>query len=184
MQKNAIEEWILKNPEYDKGLIYYEDKGLSGASTKRPAFNALIQHCNDGLIRCVICYKLDRLTRDAMTGIRTILRFDELGIEFISVSQAMFNKGMPFRHAIIAIFAELAQMERETIVERVKAGLDAAKKRGVRLGRPKAITEDQETEILRLRELGLSIAKISHDTGISNGAVHAIIKKKTANSLF
>lgn len=171
-QENAIQEWLDKNPEYAGRVREYRDIGISGASTSRPAFNAMIEHAEKGLISAVVTYKLDRLSRMAIQGIRTILRFDELGIRFVAVSQPMFSHGTPMRHAMIAIFAELAQMEREQIVERVKAGISAAKKRGVVFGAPKKVTPEIAADISRLRADGFSYKKIAEAVGLSVGAVH------------
>ena len=125
-----------------------------------------------GRITAVIVYKLDRLTRDTLTAIEVILRFDRLGVRFISVTQPMFSHGTPFRHAMIAIFAELAQMEREMIVERVKAGLVAARKRGVVLGAPLKLMPDVTAKIIQLRKEGLTIKEVAKNTGLSVGSVH------------
>src|SRR6185437_7146755 len=122
MQRVAVESW-LKQTAHAGDLKVYQDVGISGSTTKRPGFQRLLKDVEAGSLQYVLVYKLDRLTRDALTAIRTVLRFDELGVRFVSVTQPMFSHGTPFRHAMLAIFAELAQMEREMIVERVKAGL-------------------------------------------------------------
>jgi len=176
IQKDACERWLAENPKYNDMIRAYQDVGISGASTKRPGFMDLMNHCERGKIRAVVVYKLDRLTRDAFTGIGTLLRFDEIGIEFISVTQPMFSQGTPFRRAMIAIFAELAQMEREQIVERVNAGIASAKKRGVVFGRPSKVTPNKKAQILELREKNLSFQKISKAVGLSVGVVHKTCK--------
>ena len=79
------------------------------------------------------------MSRNATEAIQTLLSLDQLGIRFISVTQPVLNLGPenPFRRTMLAAFSEIAEIERETIVGRVRAGLDAAKRRGVKLGRPK-----------------------------------------------
>lgn len=171
MQKVAIDGWI-RETEHVGEVKEYADVGISGYSSKRLGFKRMLADAERGKVKTVVVYKLDRLTRDALTAIRTILRFDEIGVRFISVTQPMFSNGTPFRHAIIAIFAELAQMEREMIVERVKAGLVAAKKRGVKFGAPVKVTEKVISEIVKLRKKGLSFKEIAENVGFSVGSVH------------
>ncbi len=172
MQRVAIESWIGRT-QYGDTTKVYSDLGVSGkASVKRPAFRKMLDDAEKGRVHTIMVYKLDRLTRDATTAIRTILRFDELGVRFISVTQPMFSHGTPFRHALIAIFAELAQMEREAIVERVKAGLVAARKRGVKLGAPVKTNAGVVLKIVDLRKKGLSFKEVAKKVGLSVGAVH------------
>ena len=84
-------------------------------------------------------YKLDRFSRNATDAIRTLLDLDECNVAFVSVTQPVLNLGHdnPFRRTMLAAFAEIAEIERQTIVQRVKAGLEAAKQRGIKLAHPK-----------------------------------------------
>lgn len=175
MQRVAVEAWISETKLGGKILVY-KDEGISGASTKRPAFQKMLRDAERGFIKTVIVYKLDRLTRDALTAIRTVLRFDELGVKFVSITQPMFSHGTPFRHAMVAIFAELAQMEREIIVERVKAGLVAARARGVTLGAPVKATGAKIIEVVALSDRGLPQKKIAARVGLSIGTVNKILQ--------
>lgn len=173
MQRVAVERWI-EDQKYADNLKVYQDIGISGSNRNRPAFKRMLADAEKSRIKAIIVYKLDRLTRDTLTAIEVILRFDRLGVRFISTTQPMFSHGTPFRHAMIAIFAELAQMERELIVERVKAGLTAAVKRGVKLGAPRKVTPEIAAEIIRAREDGMTIAEIAKVTTLSTGTIHKV----------
>lgn len=175
MQRVAVERWI-EEQKYSDNLKIYQDIGISGSNRNRPAFKRMLADAEKSRIKAIIVYKLDRLTRDTLTAIEVILRFDRLGVRFISITQPMFSHGTPFRHAMIAIFAELAQMERELIVERVKAGLAAAVKRGVKLGAPLKVTPDVVAEIIRARKDGMTIAAIAKTAGLSTGTVCNVCK--------
>jgi len=177
MQENAIDEYLKEHIESMSGKIkVYKDMGMSGANNQRPAFKRLINDCEKGKIQTVLVYKLDRLTRDAVTAIRLVLRFDELDVKFVATSQPMFSHGTPFRHAIIAIFAELAQMEREMIVERVNAGIAAARKRGAVFGAPTKITPEVTEKIRSLKTKGLTYRQIRKEIKLSIGLIAKVLK--------
>ena len=80
----------------------------------------------------IVVYRLDRFSRHASSAIKLILSLDEVGVAFISVSSLLLIwDEVPFRRTMLAAFAEIAEIERDTIISRVKAGLDAARKGGV-----------------------------------------------------
>lgn len=153
-QKHEVQKYLdsLPSESQPNSVKVYEDKGISGSKDERPEFQHLLDDIHKGLIDTVLVYKLDRLTRSSSTAIRLLLDFDDKNINFISVTQPFLssNTNNPFRKTILAMFSELAQIERESIVERVKAGLSSARARGVTLGRPQAYTEDQRMQIIDL----------------------------------
>jgi DNA invertase Pin-like site-specific DNA recombinase len=77
---------------------------------------------------------------------------------------------------MLAAFAEIAEIERDTIVARVRAGLDAARKRGVKLGAPAKISAEKQREALSLRAQGLSYKAIAKQLDLSVGSVHSLVK--------
>jgi DNA invertase Pin-like site-specific DNA recombinase len=183
-QKNTVEKWIEDLPE-DKRPEHtriFKDEGLSGKTTNRPGFQAMIEAAYKHEIDTIIVYKLDRFSRHATTAIRYLLNLDEAGVAFISVTQPVLNLGHenPFRRTMLAAFAEIAEIERETIVARVRAGLDAAKKRGVKLGAPKKLDAAKQAEAKTLRGQGLSYKKIAVRIGLSVGSVHTLINSEDA----
>ena len=179
MQKLSVERWI-EGFERDNGkckVTVYEDIGKSGSDNDRPEFKKMITHAEEQRFDILLVYKLDRLTRDATTAIRMVLNLDSMGVEFVSATQRIFDHGVPFRRVMIALFAELAQMEREMIVERVKAGLDAAKARGVKLGAPTKKSEDIVNRAIELRDSGYTYKAVARKLSVSVGTIHSIIRK-------
>ena len=77
---------------------------------------------------------------------------------------------------MLAAFAEIAEIERETIVARVVAGLDAARKRGVTLGAPKKLNLEKKRQAWELRKSGLSIREIAKHIELSIGSVSKLLK--------
>lgn len=179
MQVNAVSDWMA-----GKNITVVEtisETGVSGKDNTRPGLARILELANNGSIDNVIVYKLDRFSRDSNTAIMRILELDKLGVGFVSVSQPALNLGTdnPFRRTFIAIFADLAQIERETIVARVKQGLAAARARGVKLGpKPKFNTEHINSIVSRFNS-GERIESICVSMGVSRSRAYAIIKGKS-----
>ena len=125
----------------------------------------------------IVVYRLDRFSRNASDAIKTLLALDEAGVGFISITQPILNLGTdnPFRRTMLAAFAEIAEIERDTIAARVRSGLDAAKRRGVKLGPPIKADAEKNRLALELREQGLSFRAIARELSLSLGTVHKIL---------
>lgn len=183
-QRQAVEKWLRDLPT-EKGastIRVYKDEGISGTTSKRPGFQEMLQHCHEAKIDTLVCYRLDRFSRNATTAIKLILNLDEVGVAFISVTQPVLNLGHenPFRRTMLAAFAEIAEIERDTIVTRVRAGLEAAKMRGVKLGAPTKIEDEQRAQALTLRNAGNSLRSIAKVMGLSLGSVHKMLVENKA----
>jgi DNA invertase Pin-like site-specific DNA recombinase len=178
-QTHAVEQWLKQHPKPPKEVHIFKDEAMSGKNSARPSFLEMLSKAHRHEIDTIVVYRLDRFSRDANTAIRSILELDQHGVAFVSVSQPMLNLGhdVPFRRTILAAFAEIAELERETIVDRVKAGLAAAKKRGTRLGAPVKADSDAHSQAALLRAQGLTIAQISERLELSVGTVHKLLKK-------
>jgi DNA invertase Pin-like site-specific DNA recombinase len=176
-QQVAVNTW-LSNLTINKpdSIRIFQDEGLSGKSSDRPAYQEMLRAAFAGEIDTIVVYRLDRFSRDASTAIRAILELDHAGVAFISITQATLNLSHenPFRRTFLALFADIAEIERDTIVARVKAGLDAARKRGVRLGNQKEIPYEVREEVLRMRARGHSYREIAKSVSLSVGAVHKV----------
>jgi DNA invertase Pin-like site-specific DNA recombinase len=181
-QKGAVEKWIEELPllKKPKKTLVFKDEGISGKTTNRPGLTALMDAAFKGQIDTIVVYRLDRFSRNASTAIRMILSLDDAGVAFISVTQPVLNLGHenPFRRTMLAAFAEIAEIERDTIVARVRAGLDAAKKRGVKLGAPKKYDDELIAEARRLKEEGCTFRDISKKLSISLGTISKILKEE------
>ena len=142
----------------------YVDSAVSGAKESRPALNRLLAWGFDA----VLVYRYDRFARSLRQLVSALAEFDSLGIHFISLHESV-DTSTPSGRLVFAIFASIAEFERSLITERVKSGQAAAKRRGVRFGRPRA---DVDTEKLaELRRQGISYANIAKETGLSVGTV-------------
>ncbi|MCX6125312.1 MAG: recombinase family protein, partial [Proteobacteria bacterium] len=184
-QKVVIERWLAELVKPPKHVYVIRDEGMSGKNENRPGYKELLQLAFNRKIDTIVVYRLDRLSRNATVAIRTILDLDEHGVAFISVTQPVLNLGHsnPFRRTMLAAFAEIAEIERETIVARVRSGLEAAKRRGVVLGPPVKINDEVRQKALDLRLQGWSYRDIGSELGLSVGAIHKALKDAKTDSM-
>ncbi|HUS87843.1 MAG TPA: recombinase family protein [Desulfosporosinus sp.] len=173
-QAIEIDKYVADKHKNDI-IEVYEDHGMSGAKDNRPAFQRLLRDCESGKISTVIVFKLDRLSRVTSTCIKTALKFDEWGVKFVAVTQPMFSHGTPFRHAMVAIFGELAQMERQNHIDRVNAGIEAARKKGTKFGAPSKVSQEINDLILSMKLKGLSVRKIAAQCAVSKSTVQRVL---------
>lgn len=119
----------------DDVILIYEDRGFSGKNTKRPDFQRLMNDVEKGLIDRVIVYKLDRFSRSILDFAKAWDILAKNHVEFISINEK-FDTSTPLGKAMLYISIVFAQMERETIAERVKDNYYERLKRGSWMGGP------------------------------------------------
>jgi DNA invertase Pin-like site-specific DNA recombinase len=100
------------------GFKEYIDKGYSGKNTDRPHFQELIRDIENGLIKRVVVYKLDRISRSIIDFASMMEMFQKYNVEFVS-STEKFDTSTPMGRAMLNICIVFAQLERETIQKRV-----------------------------------------------------------------
>jgi DNA invertase Pin-like site-specific DNA recombinase len=108
---------------------------VSGRKEGRPRLQELMRSARNHDFDCVLVWKFDRFARSVAHLLRALDEFNHLSIRFISV-QDQVDTGSPMGKAMFTIIGAMAELESSLISERVKAGMDAAKTRGRRLGRP------------------------------------------------
>ena len=186
MQIEAIDKWIASLPPEARPTSrrVFQDEGKSGTRDDRPGFQAMLEACRKGEIDTVVVYRLDRFSRTTYTALRTIMELDQLGVAFIATSQPVLNlgHGMPFRLTIMAAFAEIAAIEQQAIVARIRDGLAAAKARGVKLGH-KPISLQKRQRILELWEAGFNKKEIAEDVKVSRTTVWAFLKAEGVDTV-
>jgi DNA invertase Pin-like site-specific DNA recombinase len=146
----------------------YVDSAVSGAKESRPALNRLLADARRRRFDTVLVYRYDRFARSLRQLVNALGEFDALGICFISLHEGV-DTSTPSGRLVFGIFASIAEFEHSLITERVKSGQAAAKRRGVRFGRP-CVQVDPE-KLADLRRQGLSYANIAKATGVSVSTV-------------
>ncbi|MEA5058848.1 MAG: recombinase family protein [Candidatus Pelethousia sp.] len=115
------------------GCRIFEDEGFSAKDTERPQFQALRQAARTGEYDCLICYRLDRVSRSVSDFSSFIGELQKLGIAFVSIRE-QFDTATPMGRAMMYIASVFAQLERETLAERVRDNLYQLAKSGRWLG--------------------------------------------------
>jgi DNA invertase Pin-like site-specific DNA recombinase len=174
-QLNALREYIDKRAwAISKEYI---DEGYTGSTTKRPAFAAMMADARKRSFDILLVYKLDRLSRSLKDLIATLDDLHSLGIDFISYDNGL-DTTTPTGRLIFNVVGAVAEFEKDIIRERVKAGLENAKRKGKLLGRP-PLSPRLLAQANQLRKQGLSFRKIGLQLGIPESTVRININKRS-----
>ncbi len=155
----------------------YVDKGFSGGKERRPALDRLMQAGWAGKFQTVLVWRFDRFARSVKHLISALETFRTLKVDFISL-QEQFDTSTPIGQAMFTIIGAMAQLERDIIRERVKAGLERARARGVRLGRPTVRVEPNH--VVELRDQGLSLGEIARRVRCSRSTLRRRVREAQA----
>lgn len=153
----------------------FKDEGLSGAATNRPGLEEALITMQAGDVLTV--WRLDRLGRSLPHLIAVIEELQSRGAGFKSLSESIDTTTAGGK-LIFHIFGALAEFERSLIAERTKAGLQAARKRGKRLGRPARLTAEQINHAEKMIQAGEeTVTGMSRLYGVDRTTMHRALKK-------
>ena len=147
----------------------FGDEGISGSHDRRPAFRALMEAARKRRFDVLVVYRCDRLFRSLRDLILTIDEFASLGIGFVSVHES-FDTTSAQGRLMLSMVAAFSEFERSVLIERTRSGLDAARRRGVQLGRPRVAIDLRTAE--RLRAQGKSFRDIAKAMDVAVGTLH------------
>lgn len=158
-QLQAIKSEIEKSG--DVLVNFYKDHGISGAKGRdqRPALDQMLKDANQQKFDKVVVFDITRLGRSLPDLIATLNELSSANVD-LQMLQNNLDTSTAGGRMMFSIFGAIGEFERSLIRERVKAGLENAKKNGTRLGRPTNCTPQTEATVKELREKGFSIRKI------------------------
>jgi len=162
--------------------VMYEDHGISGAKFDRPALTRMMADVASGSVDLVLTWKLDRMGRSTqhLAGIINVLLEANVGLvvptQGIDTSAGSIN---PASKLQLNVLAAVAEFERDLIRERTKAGMRAAKSKGVLLGRRTIVTEQQLAHAKMLVAAGNDVTTrhIAKAVGVSRGTAWRLKRK-------
>lgn len=141
----------------------YEDK-ISGVRAERPGLARALEMLREG--DTLVVWKLDRLGRSVKQLVDMVGELHRQGIQFKSLTDAI-DTGTPAGRFFFHVMASLAEMERELIMERTRAGLDAAKQLGRKGGRKPKMTSSKIESAKKLLASGIPPRDVAKDLGVS-----------------
>jgi DNA invertase Pin-like site-specific DNA recombinase len=148
----------------------YIDEGVSGARATRPALDRLQADARRRRFDAVAVWRLDRLARSVRHLTELAADLEALGVDLIVLDQAIDTSTSAGRF-LFHTFAAVGELERDLLRERTRAGLEAARRRGRKLGRPRALSESQFQRLKRMAAAGQSTRHIAQVLGIGKSIV-------------
>ncbi len=162
----------------------YVDVGWSGSKDRRPNLDKMMKDAWTGKFQAVLVWRFDRFARSTKHLIAALEAFRSVNVSFISL-QEQFDLSSPIGAAMFTIIGAMGQLERDLVIERVRAGLDRARARGVRLG-PKFVDLDLQRAKALMAE-GRSIRATAKVLGCSAETLRrrtrAMVGTDTASSV-
>lgn len=152
----------------------YTDHGVSGTLASRPELDKALDRLDRG--DTFVVWKLDRLGRNTKNVLEVIEDLIDRGVTFKSLTEQIDLSAGPMGKAMLTILAAFAELERATMIERTRAGLEAAKARGKVGGRPSVVDAKKLTTIKKLVASGdHTRAEIARMTGVSPATLYRVI---------
>lgn len=149
------------------------DIGMSGAKDDRPALKELMHYARTRRIDSVLVWRFDRFARSLRHLIVSLSELRELGVDFVSFSEAL-DTSTSHGRLVFNVVGAIAEFERDIIRERVLAGLRNARAAGIRLGRPGS--DFDVAKARQLRAKGRSLRVIAKKTGATVSTLHRLFQ--------
>jgi DNA invertase Pin-like site-specific DNA recombinase len=159
----------------------YTDAAFSGAKDSRPELDRLMKDAHRRRFDVVAVWKFDRFARSVSHLLRALETFQELGINFVSLSECL-DTSVPAGKMAFTVLGAVAELERSLIAERVRSGLQNAKANGTKLGRPplRVLSDGEIRRLRRERKQGVSFKKLAQIHGVSVWAAFELCKRPNA----
>jgi len=147
---------------------------ISGAKAERPGLQEALNYARVG--DTIVVWRLDRLSRSLKDLIEMVTQLESRGIGLKSLQEAIDTSSSSGK-LIFHIFGALAEFERNLIRERTQAGLQAARARGRKGGRPKSLNKDKQALAVKLyEEKKHTIKQICQMMGISKPTLYKYVE--------
>ena len=172
MQLAAMRDYAKKR----KWTVTVEIKDIGSGAIRRQKRENLIDAARRREIDLVIVWRLDRWGRSLVDLVSTFQELNALNVGFVSLSEAL-DLTTPSGRALAGMLAVFAEFERDILRDRVKAGIDQARKEGKPHGRPKTVA-NLVKEMQRLRKGGLSNRAIAKHLAVGRTSVIRLLPRK------
>ena len=173
-QNLATQLYDLRTMAQQRGLEIvheYTDK-ISGAKAKRPGLDELMHDARRHRFDVLLVWAFDRIARSTRHFLEVLDELNHINIEFVSFREQV-DTGGPLGRAMVIIIGCIAELERQLIIERVRAGMRRARLEGRQIGRRPLELDEQA--IRRERAQGRSLGEIAKTYRISKTTVHRVL---------
>ena len=147
---------------------------ISGAKARRPGLDAMMRDARRGSFEAVLVWASDRIARSVKHFLEVLDELNRLNIEFLSFREQI-DTGGPLGRAVVVIIGAIAELERNLIIERVRAGMRRAKLEGRHIGR-KSLELDRAA-IRRDRQQGQSLGQLAKSYRVSRATIHRVLRE-------
>lgn len=154
-------------------VAVFEEK-KSGTTANRPQLKQLQKLVAERKIDIILCWKLDRLFRSLRDLLTTLQNWSEMGVELVSLRDNI-DMSTSSGRLLMQIVGAFGEFEAALIRERVCSGIENARKKGIKLGRPPLIADPQQAKSLRSK--GLTIRAIAKELKLSVGSIQKLLNQ-------
>ena len=152
----------------------FTDRGISAIAKSRPGFEKATSCLCSG--DTLVLWKMDRAFRSLRHALDMLESFETRGIDFLVLTEGI-DTTTPMGRCFFQIRNAFSELERSLISERTKAGMEAARKRGKRIGRPRALSAAQISSARARRLAGEDMAIIAAQSGVSKRTVYRVVQR-------
>jgi DNA invertase Pin-like site-specific DNA recombinase len=162
-----------------KIVATYADDGISGAKGRdqRPALDSMMRAASSRQFDLLIVWDISRLGRSLQHLVTTVNDLNAQGIQ-LYFHQQQIDTLTPSGKLMFGVFSSFSEFERSLISERIKLGVDRARKEGKKLGRPSSVTDSTRAAIVELYKKGMSPKKISQTLRCGVGTAFHTLKQR------
>jgi DNA invertase Pin-like site-specific DNA recombinase len=153
--------------------VVREVREVASGRARRALRDELVAAARRREIDAVLVWKLDRWGRSVSDLVETLHELDAVGVAFVSLTEAI-DMTTPSGRALAGMLAVFAEFERDILRERIREGLERARRDGVHLGRPQSVAVHAPA-VRRLYAQGLSKRAIGRELGIGDGSVRRLL---------
>ncbi|MFC3214058.1 recombinase family protein [Novosphingobium panipatense] len=172
---NQVREIVAAGFSVERKRVVEETVSGSVAAMERAGFARLVDRLEDGDV--LIVTKLDRLGRNAMDVRATVERLAAEGVRVHCLALGGVDLTSAAGKMTMGVLSAVAEFERDLLIERTQAGLSRAKAEGKSLGRPPALTQQQQDEVRMRRAAGVSLGILAKEYGVSRAAIQRAEKR-------
>jgi len=175
LQRDAVAELVARRKW--KLAREFSDEGISGSHDRRPGLQALLSavRARRRAFDVVVVYRSDRLFRSLRELVVTLDELAELGVGFVSTSEP-FDTTSSAGRLLLQLVGAFAEFELSVLKERTAAGVAAARRRGVAIGRPRIVVDVLEARRLRQMRPPTPYATIAKRLRVGVGTLHRALR--------